>query len=287
MAKYLITGADGQLGQCFRAIAHEFSLDELIFVNQNEVDITSTNSLKKFYSNNPFEGIINCAAYTFVEKAEKEEQKANHINAHGVKNIGSFAKENSLFVVHFSTDHVFDGNNSKPYNEEDRKNPINKYGKSKFKGEVLLKKIKCTHTTFRIAWLFSPFGNNFVKTIFKLSETEKQIKVVNDQYGRPTYGIELARVILKNISKSNFFNYDSYNYGQSGIITWNEFASKILEFKNNSLNIIPCLSSEYHSEVKRPRYGVLDTTRIESHFSLKILNWELALKDCVNRIQRL
>ena len=286
MAKYLITGADGQLGQCFQAIAHEFSSDELIFVNQDKVDITSTKSLKKFYSNNPFEGIINCAAYTFVEKAEKEEKKANNINAWGVKNLGAFAKDNSLFVVHFSTDHVFDGNNSRPYNEEDRKNPINNYGKSKYKGEELLKKIKCTHTTFRISWLFSPFGNNFVKTIYKLTETEKQIKVVNDQWGRPTYGIDLARVVLQNISKSIFFNYDSYNYGQSGAITWNEFASKILEFKNNSLNIIPCLSSEYPSKVKRPRYAVLDTTRIESHFSLKILNWESALKDCMNRIQR-
>ena len=142
MAKYLITGADGQLGQCFQAIAHEFSSDELIFVNQDKVDITSTKSLKKFYSNNPFEGIINCAAYTFVEKAEKEEKKANHINAEGVKNIGAFAKDHSLFVVHFSTDHVFDGNNSRPYNEEDKKNPINKYGKSKYKGEELLKKNK-------------------------------------------------------------------------------------------------------------------------------------------------
>lgn len=221
-----------------------------------------------------------------LKKLKKKKKKANNINAWGVKNLGAFAKDHSLFVVHFSTDHVFDGNNSRPYNEEDRKNPINKYGKSKHKGEELLKKIKCTHTTFRISWLFSPFGNNFVKTIYKLTETEKQIKVVNDQWGRPTYGIDLARVVLQNISKSIFFNYDSYNYGQSGAITWNEFASKILEFKNNSLNIIPCLSSEYPSKVKRPRYAVLDTTRIESHFSLKILNWELALKDCMNRIQR-
>ncbi len=287
MAKYLITGADGQLGQCFRAIAHEFLLDELIFTNQNEVDITSTNSLKKFYSNNPFEGIINCAAYTFVEKAEKEEHKANRINADGVKNIGTFAKENSLFVVHFSTDHVFDGNNTRPYDEEDRKNPINEYGKSKHKGEELLKKTECTHTTFRISWLFSPFGNNFVKTIFKLSETEEYIKVVNDQWGRPTYGIDLARVVLQNISKSNFFNYDSYNYGQLGVITWNDFANKISRYKNNSVNIIPCLSSEYPSGVKRPMYSALDTTRIETHFSLKILNLDLALEDCLKRIKRL
>ena len=287
MAKYLITGADGQLGQCFQAIAHEFSSDELIFVNQDEVDITSTISLKKFYSNNPFEGIINCAAYTFVEKAEKEEKKANHINAFGVKNLGAFAKDHSLFVVHFSTDHVFDGNNSRPYNEEDRKNPINKYGKSKHKGEELLKKIKCTHTTFRISWLFSPFGNNFVKTIYKLTETEKQIKVVNDQWGRPTYGIDLARVVLQNISKTYFFNYNSYNYAQLGVTTWCEFASKILKHKKKSGSIIPCLSSEYPSGVKRPKHVELDTTRIENNFSLKIQNWELTLKDCIDRIHKL
>ena len=287
MAKYLITGADGQLGQCFKSVAQELSSNELIFANQNELDITSSRSLKKFYSNNNFDGIINCAAYTNVKNAEKEKQKANLLNADAVKNIGTFTKENSLFLIHFSTDHVFDGHKKKPYNEEDRKNPVNEYGKSKFRGEELLKKIKCTHTTFRISWLFSPFGNNFVKTIFKLSETEKEIKVVNDQWGRPTYGIDLARLIMENISKPHFFNYDNYNYAQLGVTTWCEFASKILKHKNNSMNITPCLTSEYPSEVKRPKYAVLDTTRIENNFSLKIQNWELTLKDCLNRIHKL
>ena len=182
MAKYLITGADGQLGQCFQSIAQEFSSNELIFTNQNELDILSMNRLKKIYSTNPFDGIINCAAYTNVENAERLKQKANLLNADAVKNIGTFAKENSLFLVHFSTDHVFDGHKKKPYNEEDRKNPVNEYGKSKYRGEELLKKINCTHTTFRISWLFSPYGENFVKTVLKLSETEREIKVVNDQW---------------------------------------------------------------------------------------------------------
>lgn len=287
MAKYLITGADGQLGKCFQSIAHEFPLNQLIFTNQNEVDILSMNSLKKIYSNNPFDGIINCAAYTNVENAENEEIKANLINTDAVKNVGIFAKKNSLFVVHFSTDHVFDGRKKKPYNEEDSKNPVNEYGKSKYRGEELLKKIKCTHTTFRISWLFSPFGDNFVKTIIKLSETEKEIKVVNDQRGRPTYGIDLARVVIKNISKPYFFNYNSYNYAQLGVTTWSEFARKILKYKNNSVNITPCLTSEYPSDVKRPKYAVLDTTRIENNFSLRIKNWELTLRDCLNRIDKL
>ena len=220
MAKYLITGANGQLGQCFQSIAQEFSSNELIFTNQNELDILSMNRLKKIYSTNPFDGIINCAAYTNVENAERLKQKANLLNADAVKNIGTFAKENSLFLVHFSTDHVFDGHKKKLYKEEDRKNPVNEYGKSKYRGEELLKKIKCTHTTFRISWLFSPFGDNFVKTIYKLSETEKEIKVVNDQWGRPTYGIDLARVVIKNISKPYFFNHNSYNYAQLGVTTW-------------------------------------------------------------------
>tara|TARA_B100000886_G_scaffold119798_1_gene80543 strand:+ start:32647 stop:33510 length:864 start_codon:yes stop_codon:yes gene_type:complete len=287
MAKYLITGADGQLGQCFQSIAQEFSLNELIFTNQNELDILSMNRLKKIYSNNPFDGIINCAAYTNVENAERLKQKANLLNADAVKNIGTFAKENSLFLVHFSTDHVFDGHKKKPYNEEDRKNPVNEYGKSKYRGEELLKKINCTHTTFRISWLFSPYGENFVKTILKLSETERKIKVVNDQWGRPTYGIDLARVIMKNISKPHFFKYNNYNYAQLGVTTWCEFASKILKYKNNFMNITPCLTSEYPSDVKRPKYAVLDTTRIENIFSLRIKNWELTLKDCLNRIHKL
>ena len=287
MAKYLITGADGQLGQCFQSIAQEFSSNELIFTNQNELDILSMNRLKKIYSTNPFDGIINCAAYTNVENAERLKQKANLLNADAVKNIGTFAKENSLFLVHFSTDHVFDGHKKKPYNEEDRKNPVNEYGKSKYRGEELLKKINCTHTTFRISWLFSPYGENFVKTVLKLSETEREIKVVNDQWGRPTYGIDLARVIMKNISKPYFFKYNNYNYAQLGVTSWCEFASKILKYKNNSMNITPCLTSEYPSDVKRPKYAVLDTTRIENIFSLRIKNWELTLKDCLNRIHKL
>ena len=287
MAKYLITGANGQLGQCFQSIAQEFSSNELIFTNQNELDILSMNRLKKIYSTNPFDGIINCAAYTNVENAERLKQKANLLNADAVKNIGTFAKENSLFLVHFSTDHVFDGHKKKLYKEEDRKNPVNEYGKSKYRGEELLKKIKCTHTTFRISWLFSPFGNNFVKTILKLSETEREIKVVNDQWGRPTYGIDLARVVMKNISKTYFFNYNSYNYAQLGVTTWCEFASKILKHKKKSGSIIPCLSSEYPSGVKRPKHVELDTTRIENNFSLKIQNWELTLKDCIDRIHKL
>jgi dTDP-4-dehydrorhamnose reductase len=286
MPSFLVTGADGQLGQCFQAVAQEFPEQNLIFTQKAEADITVPKSYDNIYQKRPFDGIINCAAYTQVDKAEDEPLLAHRINVGGIKNIIDFAQEKALSVIHFSTDYVFDGLSTKSYKEDSIIQPINTYGSSKFQGEEIIKMASCPHIIIRLSWLFSPFGKNFVKTILKLSEVRKTIQVVNDQYGRPTYGIDLARIVLSNISKPDFFDFNSYNYAMQGTTTWFDFASKIIAIKKSTCQIKSCSTAEYPTLAKRPKHSVLDTKRIENHLSLNIPSWEDSLKRCLKRIDK-
>lgn len=284
MPSFLITGSEGQLGRCFHAVAQEFPEHQLIFTKKKILDLTLPNTFEKVYQIHPFDGIINCAAYTQVDQAEEESFLAQSINVDGVKNIIDFAEEKYLSVIHFSTDYVFDGLSSKPYLEDSIIQPINTYGYSKLQGEKIIKMASCPHIIIRLSWLFSPFGENFVKTILKLSKVKKTIQVVNDQHGRPTYGIDLARIVLSNISKPDFFDFNSYNYAMQGTTTWFDFASKILAIKKSTCQIKSCSTEEYPTLAKRPKHSVLDTKRIENHLSLNIPSWEDSLKRCLKRI---
>ena len=199
MSNILVTGAEGQLGQCFQEVAKEFPIYKLFFESKKTLDITKKESLDKAYHQDPFDGIINCAAYSNVDQAEIEIEKTYKINEFGIQNLVAFAEKKNLFIIHFSTDYVFDGSMRIPLKEEHPKNPLNHYAHSKLAGEKILSKSSCSHITFRISWLFSPFGNNFVKTILKKSNSKQEIKVVNDQLGSPTYGIDLARVVLDKL----------------------------------------------------------------------------------------
>ena len=284
MPSILITGAEGQLGQCFQEVAKEFQIYKLFFESKKTLDITKEKSLDKVYDQNPFDGIINCAAYSNVDKAEIETEKAYQTNERGIQTLATFAEKKNLFVIHFSTDYVFDGSNRIPLKEEHVKNPLNHYAQSKLAGEKILSKANCSNTTFRISWLFSPFGNNFVKKILKLSNVKKKIKVVNDQLGSPTYGIDLARVVLDNFTNPRFFDFGCYHFTNKGGISWFEFAKKIIEISKKNCVVYPCLSSEYKTLAMRPKYSVLDTKIIENHFSLSIPDWENALIRCFKKI---
>ena len=284
MSSILVTGAEGQLGQCFQAVAKEFPKHNLLFVSKNTLDITKAESLERVYHQHPFEGIINCAAYSKVDQAEIEIDKAFEINERGIQNLVALAEQKDLFIIHFSTDYVFDGKETTPFKEEHATNPLNRYAYSKLAGEKVLSESKCSRTTFRISWLFSPFGSNFVKTILKLSETKRELKVVNDQFGRPTYGIDLARVVMDKLNHPNFFDFNGYHYANKGAISWFEFATKIRDFSKSSCDVNPCSTSEYETPAVRPSYSVLDTGRIENHLSLSLSNWEDALQRCLKRI---
>ncbi len=283
MSRILVTGAEGQLGQCFQELAKEYPKYNLFFLSKVTLDITDVESLNEAYEKKPFDGIINCAAYSRVDQAEIETEKANEINECGVQNLVTFAEKKKLFIVHFSTDYVFDGAYNIPLKEEHAKNPLNHYAQSKLAGEKILSKANCSHTTFRISWLFSPFGNNFVKTILKLSNINKEIRVVDDQIGSPTYGIDLARVVLEKLSNPNFFDYDCYHYTNKGAVSWYEFAKKITEISKKNCVVYSCLTSEYETLAARPKYSILDTKRIENHLSLSIPDWENALIRCFKK----
>ena len=286
MAKILVTGSDGQLGQCFKEVANEFSKHKLLLVNQAEVDINNKKKLSNKYEKIPFDLIINCAGYTNVDKAENEVADAEEVNFLGVKSLVEFAEEKKIKIIHFSTDFVFDGKlNNRSYNEMDTPNPINIYGKTKLSGENAIKKAKCPHTTFRIAWLFSPFGNNFIKTIIKASRSKNSVNIVSDQWGKPTYGIDLARALLSRIEHPDLFKYETYHYAQGPKTNWFRIASKVINLLGVNCNVSPISTSDYPSVAKRPLSTPLDTSRVEDTLALSIRDWEIALEDCLTNLQ--
>ena len=285
MPNILVTGAEGQLGQCFQAIAKEFPTHRLFFVSKNTLDITKAESLERVYNQHSFEGIINCAAYSKVDEAEIEIEKAYQINHKGIQNLVALAEHKDLFIIHFSTDYVFDGKERIPIKEDNATNPLNHYAESKLAGEKVLSNSKCSNITFRVSWLFSPFGSNFVKKILRLSEAKKDIKVVKDQFGKPTYGIDLARVVLDKLTHSSFFDFHCYHYACKGVISRFDFAKKVSDFSKNHFVVTPCLTSDYPTIALRSKYTVLDTKRIENHLSLDPSPWENALQRCLERIE--
>jgi len=285
MASYLVTGGKGQLGQCLQAVAKSFPEIELFFADRKEVDLRKPQTLADYYHNTPFDGIINCAAYTAVDQAESESEKAFAVNGQGVKNLVAFCEQHQLKLVHFSTDYVFDGTLENPYKETDLPHPISVYGKSKHEGEQHLQQANCPHTSFRISWLFSPFGHNFVQTIRSLCQTKEEIKVVNDQWGRPTYGMDVAQTVLEQLSNPHFFEYSCYHFANQGATSWFEWAQEICKQTTGECKVVPCTTAEYPTPAKRPQYAVLDTTRIEKHLSLTPASWQEALERCLKRMQ--
>ena len=285
MPNYLVTGGSGQLGQCFQAVAKEFPEINLLFTSRNEVDITRSETLANFHSKNPFYGIINCAAYTNVDQAEKEQESALKINTEGLQNLISFAEKKKLSIIHFSTDYVFDGNSSEPYREEAKTNPLGVYGASKLQGEIHLSKSSCKNVSIRTSWLFSPFGKNFVKTIAHLAKEKKELKVVEDQCGRPTYGIDLARAVLSLISNKTIYRFPILHYANKGICSWKEFAEAIVNTSGSETKVLGVSTSDYPTLAKRPKYSILDTERLERALKIEIPLWNESLKKCIQIIK--
>ena len=281
MSSYLVTGGSGQLGQCFLAVAKEFPEINLYFASRNEVDITRSETVVNFYSKNPFDGIINCAAYTNVDLAENGQESTIKINTGGLQNIIDFAENKNLSIIHFSTDYVFDGQSVVPYQEQVATNPIGIYGKSKLQGEIILSKSSCKNVTIRTSWLFSPFGKNFVKTIARMAKEKSDLKVVEDQQGKPTYGIDLARTVLKLISNNTIYTFPILHYANQGVCSWKEFAEAIVNELECKTIIQGIPTSAYPTLAKRPNYSILDTERIENKLGVTISTWQESLKKCI------
>ncbi len=285
MPNYLLTGAGGQLGECFQTVATQFPQHQLICATREEADLNRPETLEKIYAATPFEGILNCAAYTQVDNAETEKDKAIAINEEGVANLIDFAKPRQLKIIHFSTDFVFDGHQKSPYKETDSPHPLNSYGQSKLKGEQLLIQAKLPSVIIRTSWLFSPYGSNFVKSILFKAKKGEELKVVSDQYGTPTAGLDLAQAVLSILDHPALFEAPIYHIAQGPPTSWYGFAQQIVALSGSKAALRPILSEDYPTAARRPHYSVLDTQRIQKNVSLTLRNWEDALADCLQLIQ--
>ena len=277
MMNVLVTGSNGQLASCIKDLAKRDTSLNFIYTDYQELDICDLKQVEVFFkSNQKIDYCINCAAYTAVDKAESEVEKAFEINATGPKNLAQVCSEFDTILIQISTDFVFDGEKTEPYVETDVANPISVYGASKLQGEVEIKKIVKKHFIIRTSWLYSEHGNNFMKTMLRLAETRDEISVVSDQIGTPTYAGDLAEVIL-NIINSNNKSFGLYHYSNEGETSWYDFAKAIFEASNLKIKVNAIKTEAYPTPAKRPVYSVMDKTKIKSVLGIEILNWQESL----------
>ena len=284
MINVLVTGGNGQLASCIKDIENQYNDLNLIYTDYLELDICDLNQVKVFFKS--YEQIhycINCAAYTAVDIAEKDKAKAYEINALGAKNLAAICILHKTVLIHISTDFVFDGKKTDPYNEVEQPNPISVYGVTKLKGEIEIKQILERYFIIRTSWLYSEHGNNFMKTMLRLSKDKKELSIVSDQIGTPTYAGDLAEVIL-NIVKVNSQNYGTYHYSNLGSISWFDFAKAIFDESKIAIKLIPIKTKDYPTLAKRPLYSVLDKTKINKTFNIEIPYWKDSLKKTLVRL---
>ena len=305
--RILVTGKNGQLGQSLQKVVRNFSqffnattydLDlehytseaDFVFVSRDELDLSNKDSIINFFKNQKFSGIINCAAYTFVDKAETDEKLADQINHHAVAQLAKIAKNQSIPLIHISTDYVFHGQPHKPQVETDQTKPQNIYGLTKLKGEEVLKISGCKGAIIRTSWLHSEFGNNFVRTMLNLSKKRDSIKVVSDQVGSPTYATNLAKVLLLMLNKQSMIEtlnsqLNTYHFSDDGFCSWYDFAKAIFDFSNISCEVNPVETKDYTSQAKRPKYNVMSKAKIKYHIpNLVIPHWKESLISCLAEI---
>jgi dTDP-4-dehydrorhamnose reductase len=287
MKKIVITGSSGQLGRCLQDTTNQYSEFKYKFVDVDELDISDEQQTQYFFDNYKPDFCINTAAYTAVDKAEEDTQKAFDVNAKGAKNLATACLKHNTVLIHISTDFVFDGSKTTPYKESDFPNPISIYGSSKLEGEKQIQAILPKHIIIRTSWLYSPFGSNFVKTMLRLAETKTKLNVVNDQIGTPTNAYDLAQAIMHIISKNilleenNEFEtfYGTYHFSNEGSCSWYDFAKKIFDINKINIDLRPIPTSSYPTPAKRPMYSVLDKTKIKAVFGIQIKSWEESLKN--------
>ena len=282
----LVTGANGQLGSCMR-IAAKDSKDNYIFTDVAELDITDAEAVAKMVKDNNVKVIVNCAAYTNVDKAETDKVIAELLNAKAVRNLADALKTNEGTLIHVSTDYVFGGSTGNtPRGETEPTNPTGIYGLTKLHGEQEIEKSGVKALIFRTAWLYSEYGKNFVKTMLSLTSTKPELKVVFDQVGTPTYAQDLADTVLDIIENRKIEgNYGIYHYSNEGICSWYDFTKIIAEIAGNSdCDIKPCHSDEFPSPVSRPSYSVLDKTKIKNTFGIRVPYWTDSLRKCISNL---
>ena len=295
--RILVTGKNGQLGRSIQKlittdtkIDNNQSSNEFIFVGREELDLSSESNISQYF-NNKFDIIINCAAYTQVDKAEQEEELSNQINHLAVKQLASIAHKHQAMLIHISTDYVFDGESNKPYIETDTSNPINVYGKTKLAGEQALQEVMPMNAIIiRTSWLYSEYGNNFVKSILRLGKEQEDLNIVSDQIGSPTYATDLANVILAIIKNKEFSKLNQttqiYHYSNEGVISWYDFAKEIVKLSDVKCIINSIKTEQYPTPALRPKSVMMNKDKIIQMFYIKNLDWKKSLRVCMKILRQ-
>lgn len=283
--KILVTGANGQLGRELRNILESEIPGQSIYTDVSELDLTDSKAVDLFFKQNEISHVVNCAAYTAVDRAEEEKLECASININAVKNLAIAADSIGAKIIHISTDYVFDGTAHRPYKESDKVNPISEYGTTKRKGETALLALAPESIIIRTSWLYSPHGNNFVKTMMRLGEERPEIKVVCDQIGSPTYALDLAKAIYKVLTSHQWVE-GIFHYSNEGVCSWYDFTKAIHRVAGiKGCNVCPIPTEEYPTAATRPFFSVLDKSRIKATYGTTVPYWEDSLIDCINRIK--
>ncbi|HLP04853.1 MAG TPA: dTDP-4-dehydrorhamnose reductase [Paludibacter sp.] len=283
MTTILITGSNGQLGNEMQQASKKHPRFNFLFTDVAELNICDKVALSGYVQSNQVNVIVNCAAYTAVDKAEDDAESCYRINRDAVRNIGEVANENNLKVVHVSTDYVFDGTNHIPYTENQPVCPATVYGKSKLAGEQVLLETCSKAAIIRTSWLYSTFGSNFVKTMIKLGTERDTLNVIFDQVGTPTYAADLAEAILQLLAHDNFIP-GIYHYSNEGVCSWYDFTKTIHRLAGITCNVQPIETKDFPTRTPRPHYSVLNKAKIKSTYGISISHWEESLEQCIGKL---
>lgn len=282
----LVTGSNGQLGSELKALSGDYKEYEFLFVTREELDFSQPERMSEFFEERHFDILINCAAYTAVDKAESEETLADKINHIAVKKLAEISKAQEMSLIHISTDYVYDGKNYKPYVEDDDVSPQSVYGKTKLLGEKAILETKLQNSmVIRTSWVYSSFGNNFVKTMLKLGKQKDELGVVFDQIGTPTYAKDLAKGIIDLLPRLNNKETETYHYSNEGTCSWYDFAKSIFELSGVACYVKPIETKDYPTPAQRPFYSLLNKNKIKNKFDINIPYWRDSLQDCLDSLK--
>tara|TARA_R110002012_G_scaffold320402_2_gene543901 strand:+ start:9709 stop:10566 length:858 start_codon:yes stop_codon:yes gene_type:complete len=284
MSKILVTGANGQLGQCIKELSIAIDPENTyLFKSSKDLDITDDKQVQEAFASENFDFCINCAAYTNVDKAESDTQNAVNVNSIGAQNLASACRQTNTTLLHISTDFVFDGAKNSPYIETDKTAPLSVYGNTKCVGETEILKNAPKSYIIRTSWLYSEYGHNFMKTMIRFGSEKDTLSVINDQTGTPTYAKDLAEVLIKIIQKKPI-PYGIYHYSNEGTATWFDFAKAIFEITKSTIQLHPIVTEAYPLPAKRPKYSVLNSSKIKQALGLEIPAWQVSLKKAIRAL---
>lgn len=283
MKNILVTGGKGQLASCIKSVQKGFTSLNIVYVDINELDISNFGEVMDFFNKKNFTHCINCAAYTAVDDAESNQNLAEKVNIEGPENLAKACKHKGVVLIHISTDFVFDGAESSLYSEENDENPLSVYGITKLKGEKAIARILDEHYIFRTSWLYSEYGDNFVKTMLSLGEERDKINVVCDQIGTPTYAEDLVAILLKIVDE-DLSLFGLYHYSNEGVASWYDFAKAIFDLSGVKISVYPIKTESYPMPATRPKFSVMDKSKIKSTFKIAIPYWRDSLKLCLSSL---